>query len=111
MQKHFSSSDDGPVFDVVWPLGRTVVESIASTTIVSDLNGKTVGELWDWVFRGDEIFPLLRERLRQRFPRVKFVEYSQFGSIHGLGGPGVQKSLPERFRALGCDVVISGVGA
>ena len=35
-----------------------------------DLRGKTVGELWDYLFKGEEIFPLVRRALGQRYPGV-----------------------------------------
>ncbi len=47
------------------------------------LEGKTVAQLWDYIFRGDEIFPLLEEGLPERYPGVKFIRYDVFGSTHG----------------------------
>jgi hypothetical protein len=47
------------------------------------LAGKTIAQLWDDLFRGDEIFPMLEAALAQRFPGVKFVGYRTFGSTHG----------------------------
>ena len=47
----------------------------------SDLTGKRIGLLWDNVFRGDEIFPILEKNISKRYDKVKFVGYEQFGSI------------------------------
>jgi len=33
---------------------------------LGDLDGKTIGAVWDRVFRGEEIFPALREALRKK---------------------------------------------
>ena len=74
------------------------------------LEGKTVAQLWDYVFRGDEVFPLLEEGLKQRFPGVRFVSWKEFGSTHGSEEREVLASLPRRFKALGVDAVISGMG-
>ena len=35
---------------------------------VDTLEGKTVAQLWDDLFRGDEVFALLEEGLKARFP-------------------------------------------
>ncbi len=78
---------------------------------VPDLNGKTVGELWDWLFKGDEMFAMIRERLSKRFPGVKFIDFSTFGNIHGSSEREVIAALPVLLRQHGCDAVISAVGA
>ena len=99
------------VYEVVWPLGKSVIQEVAATRRVSDLSGKKVAELWDWMFRGDEIFPIIRESLRKRYPGIEFVEYPVFGNTHGGKEAGVIAALPELLSKHGCDVVISAVGA
>jgi hypothetical protein len=71
--------------------------------------GKTVAQVWDDLFRGDEIFPMLEAALAQRFPGIKFVGYRTFGSTHGADERDVLKSLPARMREHGVDAVISGM--
>jgi len=100
-----------PVYETVWPLGKSVSEQVSLAPPVSDLSGKTVGEVWDWLFKGDAMFSVIRERLRQRYPGINFVDYTVFGNIHGRRERDVVAKLPERLRAQGCEVVISGVGA
>jgi hypothetical protein len=100
-----------PLYEVVWPLGKSAYESFAPVQHVSDLTGKTVCELWDYLFRGEEIFPLLREGLRSQYFNTEFVDYSVFGNIHGGNEREVISALPELLRSRGCDVVISGIGA
>src|SRR5688500_3998244 len=68
-------SHDEPGYGVVWPLGKPAYDSRAPNERVGDLSGKVVGELWDYLFRGEEIFPILRERLKARFPGIRFVTY------------------------------------
>jgi len=98
-------------FDVVWPLGRSHWDTRALNPRVGDLNGKVVAELWDRVFRGEEIFPAVREALRRRYPGVTFIEYDRFGDTHGTSQKQVLAELPAKLRALKVDAVISGVGA
>jgi len=50
---------------------------------IPGLNGVTIGEMWDWLYKGDSLFPIVREELRKRYPDIKFVEYPVIGNIHG----------------------------
>jgi hypothetical protein len=97
--------------EVVWPLGPSAVVPTPLAPRVPDLTGKTVGELWDYLFRGELIFPLLRAELARRYPGVRFVEYGVFGSTHGLSEAQLMASLPALLRQHGCDAVVSAVGA
>jgi UDP:flavonoid glycosyltransferase YjiC (YdhE family) len=94
---------------VVWPRGRRTVQSRPVAPRLGSLEGKTIGQLWDDLFRGDEIFPILERELGQRWPGVKFVNYSVFGSTHGSDERQVLADLPGRLRDLGVDAVISGM--
>ncbi len=101
-----------PAYEVVWPLGKSSSRlTFEPSTPVSDLNGKTVAEVWDWVFKGDQMFPIIREQLRQRFPDVKFVDYQAFGNVHGADEREVVAALPGLLIQHGIDAVICGVGA
>ncbi len=94
---------------VLWPRGRKTAEVTPLAPRVTTLEGKTIGELWDDLFRGDEIFPMLRDELARRFPGVRFVEYRTFGSTHGRDERKVVAELPERLRRHAVDAVISGM--
>ncbi|MFH1485763.1 MAG: hypothetical protein ABIH46_06810 [Chloroflexota bacterium] len=100
-----------PMYEVVWPLGKSAYESIPPAEPAKDLRGKTICELWEWLFRGDEIFPILRELLSERFPGVKFVDYTKFGDTHGTKQRELIASRPRLLQEHGCDSVVSGVGA
>ena len=99
------------VYEVVWPLGKSHWDRRDPNPGLGDLNGKTIAEVWDRVFRGEEIFPAIREALKKRFPRVRFVEYETFGDTHGVNQKQVLADLPARLREHEVDAVISGVGA
>lgn len=106
-------SDTAPeeMHNVVWPLGKSAYPAAALNNRVPDLNGKTVGELWDRVFRGEDIFPAIRAALKERFPDIRIIDFTHFDDIHGPHQREALAKLPELFRQYGCDAVISGVGA
>ncbi len=105
-----SASGNGEHYGVVWPRGEKTVELTALAERLETLEGKTVCQLWDYLFRGDEIFPMLEEGLRQRFPGIKFIGYEEFGSTHGSDEHEILAGLPEKLKNLGADAVISGMG-
>ena len=98
-------------FDVLWPLSRRAVRDAKSAARLPDLNDKVVCELWDVIFRGETIYPLVREYIKKRFPRVKFVSYEEFGNFHGAREHQVSATIPEKLRAHKADAVIVGIGA
>lgn len=105
------SPSNEPRYDVLSPLSRKAVKATAAAPRLPDLNGKTVCELWDVIFRGETIYPLVREYIRKRFPAVRFVAYDEFGNFHGPRSASVLADLPARLRAHGADAVIVGIGA
>lgn len=98
------------VHRVVWPRARRVVESGKLAPRLSTLEGRNIAFLWDSVFRGDEIFPILESALRHRFPGARFVGWDAFGSTFGGDESRTIGELPDRLRKLGVDAVVSGVG-
>ena len=105
------SNASEPRYEVLWPSSRKAVKNAAAATRVPDLNGKVVCELWDILFRGDTIYPMVREYIRSRFPGVKFVDHTEFGNFHGARERDVVKALPERLKEFKADAVIVGIGA
>ncbi len=100
----------GSTYSVFWPRGeRTLkVQDVASR--LDSLAGKKIAFVWDYLFRGDEIFPILERELKSRFPGMSFVNYDEFGSTHGGDEREVVAGLPAKLQALGVDAVISGMG-
>jgi len=94
---------------VVWPRGRRTVQARPVAPRLRSLEGRTIGQLWDDLFRGDEIFPILEREIGRRWRGVKFVPYSTFGSTHGADEHRVLAELPARLQELGVDAVISGM--
>jgi len=100
-----------PRYEVMWPLSRRAVTGVSAAPRLRDLNDRTVCELWDGIFRGEQIYPLVREYIRARFPRVKFVGHEAFGNFHGPREYQVTAALPARLREHGIDAAIVGIGA
>ena len=99
-----------PYYKVVWPLGKLAYQPITLKPRPTNLNGLTVGELSDYGFKAEVIFPLVEKLLKERYPDIKFVEYSVFGNTHGSKEDEVIAALPEKLKKQGCNFVISGVG-
>jgi len=97
-------------YKAVWPLGKRVSEKVPLAPRIGDLRGKTVCELSDYGFRAEEMFPLIRASLSQRYPGIKFIEYNTFGNTHGPQENEIIAGLAEKLYQYGCDAVISGVG-
>jgi len=104
-----------PRFEVVSPAGGEATDRRAVAPRVADLNGKTVAEVWNGVFKGDETFPVIRRALQQRYPGVRIIPYTEFPHFYGGDNPTQQRALAKEIAALvrekGCDAVISGNGA
>jgi hypothetical protein len=103
------TTSDG-YYEALWPRSprQAAVKPLAPR--LSTLEGKTVAQVWDHVFRGDEVFEFLEAGLRARFPGVRFVSWREFGNTHGSEEREVVAALPGRLKALGADAVISGMG-
>jgi hypothetical protein len=101
---------NGGIYNVVWPKGRSTLETKSLSKRPETLNKKTVGLLWDYVFRGNEIYEIVQKRLADQFPGIKFVSYDTFGNTHDKDEAKVLAALPGKLKDYGCDAVISAVG-
>ena len=104
------SDENGGHFRVVWPRSARQASIAPVAKRLDTLEGKKVAQLWDYLFRGDEVFELLEESLRERFPGVEFVSWRDFGSTHGADEREILAGLPQRFKEMGVDAAISGMG-
>lgn len=93
-----------------WPRGKRTMTAQPLAPRLDTLDGKTVAFLWDYLFRGDELFPMIEKTMRERYTNVKFIGYDEFGSTHGDEERAIIEALPERLKALKVDAVISGMG-
>ena len=97
-------------FDVVWPKSPRGVHSRALADRIDTLNGQRVAFLWDDLFRGDEIFPVLEAELIERFPDVEIVGYDVFGNTHGGDEKEMVAGLPNGLSSRHIDAVVSAMG-
>lgn len=102
-------------YEVVSPLGEPVAEMISMAPRLETLEGKTIGEIWNGGFRGDETFPIIEKLLRERYPKVKFIPYSEFplitiASLHPQKKKQTLEKLKEELQKKKCDAVITGNG-
>ncbi len=97
-------------YAVVWPRGPKTAKLVDLAPRLESLEGKRIAILWDYLFRGDEIFPLLEQELAARYPGLSFVPWTEFGTTHGEGEHEVLAGLAQRFVELEVDAVVSGMG-
>ena len=106
-----NTKSNEPRYEVLWPLSRKAVKKSAAAPRVPDLNGKTIVELWDVIFRGETIYPMVRDYITKRFPGVKFVPYTEIGNFHGAREHEVTATIPDKIRQHKADAAIVGIGA
>ena len=103
-------SNDG-YFEAYWPRGARRATTKQLAPRLNSLDGKRVALLWDYLFRGDEIFDTVEQELRKRCGDVSFVGWREIGNIHGSDEREVVAALPGRLKAAGVDAVITAVAA
>ena len=98
-----------PQFEVFWPRTprQTGIKPLAGR--LETLNGRTIAQVWDFLFKGDVVFEHLEEAIKARFPTVKFVSWREFGSTHGGDEKENIAELARKFKELKVDAVISGM--
>ena len=101
--------------EVVSPVGLEAVKQGGAARRLDDLDGKTICEFWNGVFKGDITFPIIRKLLKEKYPGLKVVPYTEFPFARGSDNPTRQREFAQEIAALvkarGCDALISGNGA
>ncbi len=108
--KENRTRDIASEFEVLWPLGEKTKLAIQPAPRLDTLEGKTIGELSDMLFRADILFSELEKLLSEQYPGIRFVNYEDFGCTHGGQEEATIASLPEKLVQNHCDAVISAVG-
>jgi hypothetical protein len=104
------SVSNGGYFEVLWPRGEHRAKPSALASRPATLNGKRIAFIWDYLFKGDQIFAQLEGAIRERFPNAEFVHWSEFGNTHGPDERAIVAALPQRLKDLRVDAAISGMG-
>ncbi len=99
-----------PIHETVWPSAPRGTQTQRRASRLTSLDGKRVAFLWDYVFRGDELFPFLAKELQQRYPAIEIVDYTEFGNLHGSDEKEKVAALPGQLKARHVDAVVSGMG-
>ncbi len=101
--------------EVVSPAGLQMQRAASIAPRLDDLDGKTVGEVWNGVFKGDVTFPIIRAALKARFPNIRIVPYTEFHHRSVSDVPAQQREVENRIVAKAqearCDALILGNGA
>ena len=97
------------IYEVFWPCGERRQKMRPLARRLDTLNGKTVAQLWDYLFAGDEVFSTLEEELAKQYPDVKWVGWREFGSTHAVNEKELLASLPQRFKDLGVYAAVSSM--
>ena len=100
----------GDLYEAVWPKSPLGIQSQRAATRLDRLDGKRVAFLWDYLFRGDELFPVLQRELEQRFDDIEIISFEAFGNLHGKDEKERVGRLPDDLRSRGVDAVVSGMG-
>ncbi len=98
-------------YDVFWPRGSRRQRGLKLAPRLGSLQGKRVGLVWDYLFRGDEVYRVLMEGLKARFPDIEFINWEVFGNLHGSDERRLIAELPGRLKELKVDAVISAMAA
>jgi len=104
-----AQQENDSYYEAYWPRSSRQQLTRELAPRLDNLEGKTVAQLWDQLFKGDVVFDLLEEGLKNRYPGIRFVSWRDFGSTHGGEEREVLAALPQRLKALGVDAVISGM--
>lgn len=99
-----------PTYDTVWPKAPMGVQARRAAPRLASLEGARVAFLWDHLFRGDELFPVLAKELAQRFDGIEIVDHTEFGNTHGADEKEMIAALPGELKARQIDAVVSGMG-
>lgn len=97
-----------PVYEVVWPKSPLGVQPRRAADRLTTLEGARIGLVWDHMFRGEELFPVLATELQRHGAQV--VGWEAFGNVHGPDEHAVVEALPDALRRHRVDAVVVGNG-
>jgi len=78
------------------------------------LEGKTIGEVYNNHFKGEQMFRAYRRLFKEKFPGVKIIPYDRFPIVYVGGDPVSQKQTAKDIARLAkeweVDAIITGNG-
>jgi hypothetical protein len=101
-------------FAVISPVGLPATQNKGLAPRLDGLAGKTIGEVYNHHFKGDQMFGLYRELLEQRYPGVRVVPYTELPASFVGGDTAYHRrvalEIATQAKAKGCDALITGNG-
>ena len=99
---------------VISPEGLQLRSASGVSRHLDTLEGKTIGEVYNNHFKGEQMFNAYRRLFKKGFPGVKIIPYTEFPIVYVGGDPASQKQTARDIAALakqrGCDALITGNG-
>lgn len=68
------------MFEVVRPTSEDERKIAGIAPRLSDLKGKTIGELSSNIYNAHISFPIIREMLKERYPDLKIITYAEINA-------------------------------
>src|SRR5262245_51965020 len=101
-------------FAVLSPVGLHVTRNTGLAPRLPSLDGKTVAEVYNHHFKGDQMFELYRELLKERFPGVRIIPFNEMPASFVGGDPASHRRIAAEVAAAarekGVDALIIGNG-
>ena len=102
------------VMGVISPEGLARGTTSNISPHLSTLDGKTIGEVYNNHFKGEQMFRAYRRLFKEKFPGIKIIPYDKFPIVYVGGDPLSQKQTAKDIAALAkeweVDAIITGNG-
>ena len=105
-------------YQVVWPSARVHIPDVqlAPRLKEEDLNKAVILEVNHMHYRGNEIFPILREELKRRYPGITIIPWDTLGDfrdVRNFGGYEAEKwpGLEPFIKKHRITAAVGGMGA
>ena len=99
---------------VISPVGLPRTQDKGIAPRLDSLEGKTIGEVYNHHFKGDQMFGLYRELLKQRYPGIRIIPYTELPASFVGGDTATHRRVAQEVATLarekGCDALITGNG-
>jgi hypothetical protein len=99
---------------VISPEGLQLRASNRASCHLDTLEGKTIGEVYNNHFKGEQMFGVYRRLFKERFPGIKIIPYDKFPIVYVGGDPVSQKQTAQDIARLAkeweVDAIITGNG-
>ena len=99
---------------VLSPEGLQVNHARSVNRHLDTLEGKTIGEVYNNHFKGEQMFMAYRRLFKERYPGIKIIPYDKFPIVYVGGDPTLQKQTAKDIARLAkeweVDAIITGNG-